>query len=229
MWDYRGVMITSRLRGFCGCGLTQVAMRGRGCGSRWCPGRWRRTKPHRREPSPAGYRTLSTRSAPSWGGFLAAWCGLGLARRLGRPAGDLVTVTVGDARMVSDVRGRAEPLHDRRFGSILPDIRQNTPKTAITDDPDKGTRGERSPDLRHNPRQPLDQAVPDVPQHRSQPAQPRSAGAGHRQTTQRPNARPNPSSGSHDPDTHQSATTTTPQQSWPTRPTGQLAPATHVA
>src|SRR5262249_34024264 len=68
--------------------------------------------------------------------------------------------------MAGDVRGRAEPLHDRRFGSILPDIRQNTPKTAITDGSDRDTRGERGPDLHHNPRRPLDQAVPGVPHHR---------------------------------------------------------------
>src|SRR5215470_11755249 len=50
--------------------------------------------------------------------------------------------------------------HDRRFGSILPDIRQNTPKTAITDGSDRGTRGERGPDLRH--REP---AVTNVADH----------------------------------------------------------------
>ena len=58
--------------------------------------------------------------------------------------------------MVGDVRGPARPPHDRRFGSILPDIRQNTPKTAITDSSDRGTCGERGPDLGHNPRRPLD-------------------------------------------------------------------------
>src|SRR5215470_6230232 len=68
--------------------------------------------------------------------------------------------------MVGGVRGRAEPLRDRCFGSILPDIRQNTPKTAITDDSDRGTCGERGPDLRHHPRRPLDHVVPGLPQHR---------------------------------------------------------------
>src|SRR5215470_9870671 len=84
------------------------------------------------------------------------------------PAGDLVTAwpSVMLAWLVTFADGPETPLHDRRFGSILPDIRQNTPKTAITDDPDKGTCGERGPDLRHNPRRPLDKAVSRVPQHR---------------------------------------------------------------
>src|SRR5215470_9985775 len=70
--------------------------------------------------------------------------------------------------MVGDVHGpwTGWTLYDRRFGSILPDIRQNTPKTAITDGSDRGTSGERGPDLRHNPRRPLDQVMPRVPQHR---------------------------------------------------------------
>jgi len=59
-----------------------------------------------------------------------------------------------------------DPFNDRRFGSILPDIRQNTPKTAITDGSDRGTCGERGPDLRHNPRRPLDLVVPGIPQNR---------------------------------------------------------------
>src|SRR5262249_37004573 len=44
--------------------------------------------------------------------------------------------------------------------SILPNIRQNTPKTVITDGSNRGTRGERGPDLRH--REP---AVTNVADH----------------------------------------------------------------
>jgi hypothetical protein len=66
-------------------------------------------------------------------------------------------VTVGDARMVSDVRGRLGALHDRCLGTILPDIRQNSPQTTITDGSGGVPCGERGPDLRNDLCRPLDQ------------------------------------------------------------------------
>src|SRR5215470_18060990 len=59
------------------------------------------------------------------------------------------------------------PVHDRRFGSILPDIRQNTPKTAITDGQTGAPAASAVRICATTRHWPLDQVVPRVPQHRS--------------------------------------------------------------